>query len=257
MRKTLIAASLLSLFAAAPVLAEDKPAADYTLTGNVSIASEYIYRGIGQTNRKPAIQGGFDYAHNSGLYLGTWASNISWLSDASTDAAKINAPMEWDFYGGYKFNAGPVGMDVGGLYYYYPGSYPAGFTSPDTTEIYAAGTWKWFTLKYSYSLSNLFGAKSPAGDDTKGSGYLDLTSNFDLGGGFGLVAHVGHQDVAHFSDASYTDWKLGVTKDFFGLSWGLSYIDTNAKGDTGQFYHNAYDKDLGKAAFVLSVSKSL
>src|SRR4029078_3589863 len=55
---------------------------DYTLTGNFGIYSQYIFRGLTQTDRKPAAQGGFDFAHTNGIYLGTWASNISWVHDA-------------------------------------------------------------------------------------------------------------------------------------------------------------------------------
>jgi uncharacterized protein (TIGR02001 family) len=58
------------------------PEADYTLTGNFGICSQYIFRGLTQTDTKPAAQGGFDYANKNGLYLGTWLSNISWLSDS-------------------------------------------------------------------------------------------------------------------------------------------------------------------------------
>jgi len=169
--------------------------------------------------------------------------------------------VELDFYGGYKGTVGGIGYDVGVLHYYYPGSYPAGFNSPDTTELYVAGTWQMLTLKYSHAMTDLFGFV-----DSKGSGYLDLTGTFDIGSGFGLVAHVGYQRVSAGSlngvqirakdDCSYTDWKLGVTKEYVGLNWGLSYIDTNAKGDSGECYRNAYNRDLGKGTVVLSVGKT-
>src|SRR5690606_9417650 len=168
---------------------------------------------------------------------------------------------EMDLYGGYKGSAGGIGYDVGLLRYYYPGTYPVGFTSPHTTEIYVAGTWNGVTLKYSHAVTNLFGF-----DDSKGAGYLDLSGGFDLGSGFGLVAHVGYQripsgnvggvQVRAKSDCSYADWKLGVTKEVAGLDAGLAYIDTNAKGDLGECYRNAYNLDLGKGTLVLSVSKS-
>ncbi|MFT4172763.1 MAG: TorF family putative porin [Rhodocyclaceae bacterium] len=257
MRKSIIAASLLSAFVTVPAFAQEAPKEPYTFTANVSLASEYTYRGIGQTNRKPAIQGGFDFAHESGVYVGTWASNVSWLSDqGSAGATPISNSMEWDFYGGYKMTAGPIGLDFGVLTYYYPGTYPNGFTSPNTTELYAAASWEWLTFKYSYALTNLFGAKTPDGGDTNGSAYYDLTASVPVGAGFNVIGHVGYQDVKDFSDASYTDWKLGVTKDFVGVSWGLSYIGTNAKGDEGQFYRNAHGKDLGKDRIVLTATKT-
>ena len=258
MRKTSTAAAFACAFAFAcssAAYAEEAkaPAPEYTLTGNATLASEYLYRGIAQSNHKPAIQGGFDYAHASGVYLGTWASSISWLSDS----ADISAPIEMDFYAGYKGSAGAFGYDVGVLEYYYPGKYPDGFTSPNTFEGYAAGPWKWFTVKGSYSFTNLFGAKTPDGDKTRGSYYLDATGVFDVGAGVNLTTHVGYQNVKGFSAASYTDWKLGVSKDLLGLSWGLAYVGTNAKGDAGEFYHSAYGKDLGAARIVFTVGKTL
>lgn len=257
MKKLIAAAGLATVIGALPSMAfaeEKKEESPHTFTGNFSLVSEYRYRGISQTNAKPAVQGGFDYAHASGLYVGTWASNVSWLSDGG--AGTVSNSLEWDFYGGYKGTVGDFGYDVGLLQYYYPGTYPAGFTSPNTLEAYVAGSWKMLTLKYSHSIGNLFGAV-----DSKGSGYLDLTGNFDLGDGYALVAHVGHQSIpagGGFSrgDRSYSDWKVGVTKDFAGVTWGLSYIDTTAKGDAGQFYRNAFNKDLGKGNVLLSVSKT-
>ncbi len=188
------------------------------------------------------------------MYVGTWASNVSWLSDGG--GGTVSNSLEWDLYGGYKGSVGDFGYDAGLLYYWYPGSYPAGFNSPNTLEVYAAGTWKMFTLKYSHSLTDLFGFV-----DSKGSGYIDLTGNFDIGSGFTLVAHYGHQSIPSTSgrsrsDCSYNDWKVGVTKDLVGLTWGLSYIDTDSKGGVGQCYRNAFNRDLGKGNVVLSVSKT-
>jgi uncharacterized protein (TIGR02001 family) len=252
MQKILAALSL-SILGISAASAADAPASPHTFTGNLTLASEYTYRGIAQTNRKPAVQGGFDYSHSSGVYVGTWASNVSWLSDGGGGA--VSNSLELDLYGGYKFAAGPVNMDVGALYYYYPGTYPGGFTSPNTTEIYASAGWQWLTFKYSYSLSNLFGATN-AGKKTDGSSYLDLSASYEVGGGFNLVGHIGRQIVKGYGDASYTDWKVGVTKELVGVTWGLSYIDTNAKGDSGQFYRNAFDKNLGKATLVLTAGKT-
>jgi uncharacterized protein (TIGR02001 family) len=250
MRKTLVVASLLSALSAMQVAHAQaaKPAPSYTITGNMTLASEYIFRGIGQTNRKPAIQGGVDYAHASGFYAGLWASNISILSDATLG---VSAAIEADFYGGYKGSYKDVSYDIGALQYYYPGNYPASYVSPDTLELYAQAGWRWFTLKYSHAVSNTFGFA-----DSKASHYLDLTGNFELGHGVTLSAHVGHQKIHNNSAASYTDWKLGVSKEYVGLNWGLAYVDPNAKGDAGEPYANTFGKDLGKARGVLTVGKT-
>jgi uncharacterized protein (TIGR02001 family) len=244
MRKTLIAAAVAGTFclpsavmaqAAAPAAA---PASPHTFTGNVGFATEYLYRGIAQTRGKPALQGGFDYSHASGLYAGVWGSNISWISDA---VAGASSSLEVDIYGGYKGTiSGDWGFDIGVLTYNYPGT---GKTVPgfqqlkqDTTEVYGAVSWKWVTLKYSHSVTPLFGwAKTSGGvtpnlnDGTKGSSYLELNAAYDLGDGWGISGHVGHQKVKGYGDASYTDYKVGATKDLgFGVV-GLAYSTTNAK----------------------------
>src|SRR5499426_1468330 len=84
------------------------------VTGNMTIASDYRFRGISQTYLGPAIQGGIDYAHASGLYLGNWNSNVA--SQVYTGGSGI----EMDFYGGWKQTFGDIGLDVGAIYYYYP-----------------------------------------------------------------------------------------------------------------------------------------
>ena len=221
MKKLLLAATLGVAFAA-PAFA-DEPAGPHSFTGNVSIGSDYVFRGISQTNEKPTLQGGFDYAHSGGFYAGVWGSNISWLSDLG---GGISSSVELDVYGGYKGAiAEDLGYDIGLLRYEYPGSYPSGFTSANTTEIYGALSWKMLTLKYSRSMTNLFGF-----DDSKGSGYLELNGSFDLGDGWGLAAHVGKQKVRHNSAADYTDYKLGITKAMGPGTLALAYTDTDISG---------------------------
>ena len=175
----LLPTAALAQTAAAPAAATP-PAPDYTLTANAGLFSEYIFRGIAQTAGKPAVQGGFDWAHSSGFYLGTWASNISWLEDFG---AYTRSSLEWDFYGGYKNNfpgSEDFGYNVGTLYYYYPGSRNPGFANANTWELYAALNWKWLGAKASYSLDNYFGAK-PVGKKTDGTWYFDFYANYPIG----------------------------------------------------------------------------
>ena len=260
MKKIVLAILLASAFTAAPSMAQSiatEATSPHSFTGNVTLASEYVYRGIAQTNRKPAIQGGFDYAHSSGLYAGVWASNISWLSD--TAGAGISAPIEIDVYGGYKntVGGGDFNYDVGVLTYNYPGSYAAGFTDPDTTEVYGSLGWKWLSAKYSYVVSShIFGFVGTNNEKTNGGDYFELNANYDLGNGWGVLGHIGHQKIKNNSNASYSDYKVGVTKDVgFGVV-GLSYWDINAQGDAGQTYRNQFNKDLGKGTALLSFTKS-
>ena len=255
-RHTLAAFALLTLACAqtGSALAADTPAgaapaaSDFTLTANLTLASQYRYRGLMQSNNKPAVQGGFDLAHSSGFYLGNWNSSISWLNDSNSD---VSAPVEMDFYGGYKGNlAQDVPVDLGILQYYYPGDYPSGYTSPDTTELYAGIGYGPVMFKYSIAMTNLFGFAG-----SKYSQYFDLSGNFDTGvWGLTVNAHIGRQLVRNVDNGSYTDWKLGLTKDFGqGLSVSLAYLDTNADRAV---YTNTRGRDMGRATGQLSVTKT-
>jgi len=226
------------------------PAATSPLIGTATLASDYIFRGLSQTNRKPAVQAGIEYDFPDGLYVGFWGSSISWLSDTSTPAARVSSNVELDFYAGYrnKFSE-DFGYDVGLYTYYYPGDYPPGYTRANTTEAYAALSWKIATLKYSYALTNTFGFAH-----TKNSGYLDLSANYEFVPSWVLNAHIGHQRIDGFDAASYSDYKLGVTKNFDkGLSVALAYCDTDAERAV---YTNPSDHFLGRSTAVLALTKT-
>ncbi|MBL8484732.1 MAG: hypothetical protein JNJ60_21235 [Rhodocyclaceae bacterium] len=275
MRKSLIAASVMGLLSlpSLPVLAEDAPASPHTLTGNLTIASDYRFRGITQTFKRPAIQGGVDYSHSSGLYLGNWNSNVA------PETGFPGGNIEMDFYGGWKTTFGDFGLDVGFLYYYYPGSEARPLTgfnikagtsqntgAVDNKELYIGGSWKWISVKYSWSIDDYF-----AVPETKNTGYLEVNGTYDLGNGWGLVGHIGRLNLKNFEsaagdDGKYTDWKLGVTKDV-GSGWtvGAFYVDTNAKGGgtcaNYETYHyckaaNGKEIDAGKSTVVVTVGKT-
>jgi len=271
MRKTIIAASLATAAFALPNLASAQAAAaapsDHTITGNAGLFSQYRFRGIMQTFGKPALQGGVDYSHSSGVYAGNWNSNIS------EGAGFPGGNLEMDFYGGYKHSWGDWGIDLGAIYYFYPGT-SAGSSKPfspannrsgkvangnvNNFEGYIAGSWKFISVKYSRAFSDYFSAPN-----TNGSGYAEVNANYDLGDGWGIIGHVGHLNFKNMSRADYTDWKLGVTKDISGWVFGASYVDTNAHGSCGNadFYcfsnsSGSSTKNAGKATAVISVTKS-
>ena len=284
MRKTLLSIAIAGAFSlpvaaiaadAAPAPAPAaEPASPHTFTANVGLFSDYRFRGISQTFGKPAIQGGFDYSHESGFYLGNWNSNVS------ETAGYPGGNLEMDFYGGFKKSIGDWGYDVGVLQYYYPGSNASGggamgalanpgrptATNSGTvgnTEIYLAGSWKFLSLKYSNAVTDYFSVPN-----TKGSSYLDLSASYDLGDGWGINGHAGHTSVKNFSEASYSDYKIGVTKDIKGFVFGASLISTNANdscsGSGIQPYCFAKPDgtgfktlEAGKNTLVVSVSKTL
>lgn len=276
-------ATLIPVASNAQTAAPEEAKAPYTLTGNMGMVSDYRFRGLSQTSERPAIQGGFDYAHESGIYLGTWVSNVS-------GNQYPGASLEWDFYGGYKFEpVKDVGIDLGLIHVYYPGAKSTAATTtfasragtttyPNTTELYAGASYQWLSVKYNYSLSSsLFGLdKDTAGiacnvtngtdcynsnQTTQGSGYLDVNASFEVGDKLTLGLHVGHQNVKNYGNYSYTDYKIGLTQEVAGFSLGAAYQVTDAK--SGWWYAQTQNQvgstgrtKIGEAGVVLSVSKT-
>jgi uncharacterized protein (TIGR02001 family) len=263
MRKSLLTLSVAAALGA-PALATAQapaaPASPHTLTGNIGLFSEYRFRGIDQTFGQPALQGGFDYAHSSGFYVGNWNSNVN------QGAGFAGSNLEMDFYGVWKKSFGDFGLDIGAIYYYYPGSDAsflvnngeAGDGKVNNKEVYIGGSWKFLSLKYFHSVDDYFSMPG-----SKNSSYIDLGFTYDLGSGWGVNAHYGMLKFKNVTDGDYSDWKLGVTKDIGGYVFGAAYIDTDAKGDceVPQFYCfgngiGTKTKDAGRSTVVLSVSKS-
>lgn len=227
--KKLAHALVLTGLLSAPALAlAAEPASPHSLSGNISLTSDYVFRGVSQTQNGPAIQGGFDYAHASGLYVGAWGSSVAWVQKGGY---KDDSSMEVDLYGGYRGSLpADIGYDVGAITYYYPGDKIAGIQTPDTTEVYAGASWKFLTLKYSHVVSSNFIGwyDYDLGKKSRNSNYIELNADYDLGNGWGIMGHVGRQKVKNLGDANYTDWKIGVSKDIGFGTVALAYTDTNA-----------------------------
>lgn len=252
-----ILACMIAAPVAVPVVASAEEAAS-PLTFNVSVITDYRYRGISQTRLKPALQGGADYAFANGFYIGTWGSTIKWIKDNG-----VKGPVEVDLYGGYKGEIQKdFTYDVGLLQYWYVGNKLKDtggggvFKNANTTEVYGALTYGPITGKVSYALTNLFGNYDFANSrNTSGSIYYDLSGTFDLGSGFTLVPHVGYQHVEHINNASYTDYSVTVAKDLgHGFTLSLAGVGTNANKN---FYVPGAaansSKFMGKKAFVAAI----
>lgn len=252
MKKVIIATAIFAAFSGAAVHAEESaPAAkpDNEVSFNASLVSDYRFRGISQTRLKPALQGGADYTNNpTGLYAGTWLSTIKWTKDAGGSGS-----VEWDLYAGKRGQLSEeVSYDVGVLSYVYASNgldHVTGFVDANTTELYGQIGVGPAYVKYSHAVTNLFGFV-----DSKNSGYLDLGANFDLGEGYTLNLHGGHQKVRSNDAASYTDWKLGLTKDLGVASLAVAVIGTNAS--EAAYASPANGKFLGKTALVLNLTKT-
>jgi uncharacterized protein (TIGR02001 family) len=261
-RKSLLSIAIASAFAiAAPAFAQTAapapaasapapaPAPEHTFSGNIGVASSYIYRGLNQSDYKPAIQAGLDYSHASGFYAGVWGSSIRWLKDFGIS----NGKAEIDLYAGYKGSAGDIGYDLGILRYEYTGSPTPGSTNADTTEVYVAATYKVATLKYSHSLSNTFG-----NFDSKNSYYVDLTAAFPVIDNVTLTVHAGYSGFKGPTKdaASYTDGKIALGYDF-GNGATLEGGVTGTDADKG-FYTPLGKKFTGKTTpyLLLKYSKT-
>ncbi len=222
---------------------------EHSFDGKVALFSEYEYRGISQTSEKPAVQLNLDYAHKSGFYAGTFVSNIKWLKDsAEANGFATNAKIEWDLYGGYKFEIiKDVTLDLGYLHYEYPSS--SAFTpKPNTDEVYVGASYGPATLKYSYSVKDTFGVPN-----SKGSDYIELAVNYRVPEMPKLTLNglAGYQKYKHSDYLSYTVWKVGATWDFGGgLNAGAYYKGTDAE-PTG---YTVKGKDWSKDRVVAFVS---
>jgi uncharacterized protein (TIGR02001 family) len=251
--RSALIATMLFVGATAAFAADPPP-----LTGNIALASDYKFRGFTQTNYKTAIQGGFDYATKSGFYLGNWNSSV--------EASLLNgAPMEMDLYGGRKWSVGPLTYDIGVLYFLYRGSAQP---TVDDREVYFGLGYGPISAKLHYIVGDYFAIQAnrrtakPAepNGSTKGTTYLDLNANHDLGSGWGANLHIGVLNVNNgtvngLPANSVADYKAGITKDISGWVAGAAYLTTSNKNffTTGAA---SGAKSAGDANFQISLSKT-
>lgn len=256
----------------AAMAADAAPAPEYTLTSNIAYTSDYVFNGISQNFRNPALQGGFDYAHASGWYAGVWSSNIS-------GNQYTNASLENDLYAGYNGKVNDdLAYNLGLMEVFYPGgkaynATPQTYKKWDTASVLAGATWNGLNIKYTYTLTNWYGIASNgftptmlangattadgANVDSKGSGYLEANYTYDFGDGLSVTGHAGHQKIRNFSKLSYSDYKLAVAKTVAGYTFGAAYTNTNATDNS--LYHviaNGDDRKLSGSIFAVSLSRS-
>ena len=263
--KTYLTLSAIALAAAATLssgtaLAQaPAPAAapDFVVTGMFGITSDYRFRGISQNDLDPAFQGGFDVAHSSGLYFGTWGSNVStWTAGTGS--------FEMDLYGGYKTTVGDIGVDVGVIAYMYPGTTASGRS--ETEEAYIGFTYGPAVFKTSYTLGKNYFASTSSGQDASGTIYYDLTLSQEVAPKLVASIHAGYTDYkldTAASKFSYADYNVGLTYDLGnGFSTSAKYFWNDAKVGTKAYAGTACasscgtGKDLLKDGFAISLTKA-
>jgi uncharacterized protein (TIGR02001 family) len=241
MKKTLLASAMMA--ASTVSIAE--------ISGNVAIVTDYVFRGISQTDNQMAIQGGLDYAHDSGLYVGTWASSVD---PDFFNGTGHDPQIELDLYVGYSGEMGNgMGYDIGYLRYEYPG-----FSKADTNEVYASLSFSDFSASVNYSDELAFLPSDQSAWYLKGA-YETTLPWYEIG----FSAHVGHSfgdafdvSASDINDSgltdSYTDWSIGISKNWMGADFGLTYTDLSIDSD------DCDDSltDICDSKFVFSIGKS-
>ena len=235
--------------APAAAAAPAAPASPWTITTNAGIYSRYMFRGLSFNGNEMAFQGGFDVAHSSGLFAGTYFSTLTpYLNGGNS--------IEWDLYGGYTHDiVEGVSGTVGAIYVFYPqgkNRFLDGTRNPTSTysylELNAAATWKGLTAKVNYDVTEYSGVKNSDGTYYLELAYSNTLPIWDLG----YTLHVGHWDQAGKSDlaagvdANYTDWGASLNKNFKvagsdGWNAGVGITTSNAKDS---YYKNS-DPTLG------------
>jgi len=207
----------------AALLAVGTTSAIAETSANVAVTTDYVFRGISQSDGAPAIQGGVDYAHQSGFAAGVWASSV--------DDTVGDAGLEIDLYASFSATVDEFGYSVGFINYRYPGGDTG--TSKDASEVYLGGSYRNLGLTYYI------------GDSDLDADYLEFTANFDMDRGVNLGVGLGHT----FNDLGedVTDFKIAVSTQIEGLDMELAYTDNDKDNPT-----NAEDSRV-----FFTVSKSL
>jgi len=197
------------------------------LTGNAGFTTNYLWRGVTQTNDDPAVQGGLDYSHDSGIYLGGWASNVDFadpqVSDGALPAITSRTEYELDLYGGYAGGVGDFGYDLGFIYYAYPLSDDANFG-----ELALGGSWKWLSAGIAYTVTSEVEGESAFKEDDI---YYYAAADIPLAKGLSLGLNVGRYEFDEV-DTDYTHYGIKLNKA--GFSFGFEQNDLDGDFPAGK-----------------------
>lgn len=238
----------LALVATPAFADEGEESKAFTVTGGATVVSDYRFRGISQTDKDFAVQGSFTVTHESGIYATVWGSSID-------DYVAAGSDQEIDLTIGYSKALGDTTLDVGALYYYYPGAEKvvAGYNS-DFVEFYGSVAHQFGPVKA--KLLAAYAPKQKALDYGFGSEdnfYMNLGLSGSFGdSGVGYSAGVGRTFTRSFLSGSrkYTDWSAGLTYTTGPVTMGVSYVDTSYQKN---FLVGPTGKDIAKAGVVATL----
>jgi len=219
MKRTLLSISVISFFSASSLFSTQVSAVE-GLSANIAASSNYLWRGVSQTDDAAAISGGLDYADDSGFYAGTWASNIDFSDEASA---------ELDFYLGFSGQLNKdVSYDIGYIYYAYPDSAQTERSNEyDFGEIYGSLAYSYFSLSASYGVNNEDAAKF-----ADSSLYISADAEFEIADGLTLALHFGDYSFDDKMVAQdYNDYSVSLSKN--GFTFAVS--DTDMDNDDMKF----------------------
>lgn len=220
------------------------------VTGNLGLTTDYRFRGVSQSQNAPAVQGGVDYTHSSGFYVGNWNSSVS--SQMYTQGSGI----ESDLYAGWKKDIYKgLTLDVGSYNYFYPRATTTANTGSnfDTYEGFVGLGYGPVSVKYNRTLGNGYFGTANA----RGTEYWQADLAQPLGSSkISLLAHVGRTDVSNSSNLNYTDWNVGLGYDLQGWNFAAKYYTNTSEGSGFQSANTINGQKLYKNTGVLSVSKA-
>jgi uncharacterized protein (TIGR02001 family) len=205
--KILPAAAVFASAAAVPATAQQGES--FPVEGNIGVTSNYVFRGVSQTGDDPAVQGGLDYAHDSGLYVGTWTSNVNFAGGT-----------ELDVYGGYSGSAEEFGYDLGVIGYLYPEA----DGDANFAEVYLGLSYDMLSAGVAYT----FTSEIDNGAFSDGDIYVYGSGGFDLADDFSVGLTVGYYAFDSASGSDYVHGQLDLTKstaDYGDFTFSVSLAD--------------------------------
>jgi uncharacterized protein (TIGR02001 family) len=243
LKKTLLTSAAAVALMSGATIANAATDGAWSTSANVALTNDYKFRGISQSDESAALQGGFDLNHESGFYIGAWASSV----DFDTNGPCCDGSLELDYYLGYGSDIGDTGFsyDVGVMAYTYPGD---SGDDGNYNEIYGSIAWQDLTVGLVYSDDYYAG--------TDEFTYLYAEYSYGLPWELTLDLHVAYnmleEDGGFLSsdEDAYTDYSVSISRDYMGLNFAVAYVGTDLDDD------DVFGTDWGDGAFIGTLSAS-